>query len=75
MDCVKLGTEGRRDRLWLVFAWAYDWLNVGGWAVELRGDACHWRANRTNKRTHALWRLAQWALAHHDLVGRPFVRG
>jgi hypothetical protein len=74
MDCVKLGTEDRWDRLWLVFSWAYYWLNVGGWAVEQRGDARHWRANSTEKRTHALWRLAQWALAHHDLVWRTFLR-
>ena len=33
--CVKLGTAERRDRLWLVFAWAYYWLNVAGWDIEV----------------------------------------
>ena len=36
LDCVKLGTPERWDRLWLVFAWAYYWLNVAGWDVEVR---------------------------------------
>ena len=53
---------------------AYYWLNVGGWAVEPRGDARHWRANSTDKRTHALGLLALWAfLEHQDLVWWPFI--
>ena len=30
LNGVKLGTPERWDRLFLVFAWAYYWLNVGG---------------------------------------------
>ena len=36
LDCVKVGTAERWDRLWLIFAWAYYWLNVAGWDVEVR---------------------------------------
>lgn len=57
LDCVKLGTAARWDRLWLVFAWAYYWLNVAGWDAEVRDMARHWRANTAKTRTHALWRL------------------
>ena len=74
MDCVKLGTSDRWDRLWLVFAWAYYWLNIAGWRVEVEGEARHWRANTEKKRTHALWRLAHWALEHHDLTWRDIIR-
>lgn len=74
VDCVRLGTAERWDRLWLVFAWAYYWLNVAGWVVEASGDARAWRANTTTNRTHALWRLGVWGLAHHAGVWRTVLR-
>jgi hypothetical protein len=74
LDCVKLGTAERWDRLWLVFAWAYYWLNVAGWDVEARGQAGHWRANTATIRTHALWRLGHWALTHGGLSWRTICR-
>ena len=74
LDCVKLGTADRWDRLWLVFAWAYYWLNVAGWDVEVRDTARHWRANTVKTRTHALWRLGLWALMHGGLSWRGICR-
>jgi hypothetical protein len=32
------------------------------------------RANTAKTRTHALGRLGQWALEHHDLVWRTLLR-
>ena len=60
--------------MWRAFAWAYYWLHVAGWCVEVRGDARHWRANTAKTRTHALGRLGQWALEHHDRVWRTLLR-
>ena len=74
LDCVKLGTAERWDRLWLVFAWAYYWLNVAGWDAEVRGLDRHWRANTAKTRTHALWRLGLWALTHGGLSWRMICR-
>ena len=74
LDCVKLGTAERWDRLWLVFAWAYYWLNVAGWDAEVRGTARQWRANTVNTRTHALWRLGLWVLTHGGLSWRTIYR-
>lgn len=74
LDCVKLGTAARWDRLWLVFAWAYYWLNVAGWDAEVRDMARHWRANTSKTRTHALWRLGVWLLAHGGLSWRSLCR-
>ena len=74
MDGVDLGTPARWDRMFLVFAWAYYLLNVGGWDVEARGDARHWKANTDPQRTHALWRLGERGLKHHDVVWRTIVR-
>ena len=74
LDCVKLGTAERWDRLWLVFAWAYYWLNVAGWDVEVRGLARHWRANTVPTRTHALWRLGFLALTSGGLSWRAICR-
>ena len=75
LDAVTLSTPERWDRLLLVFAWAYYWLNVAGWAMETAGKAREWRANTVkDSRTHALWRLGHWGLAHHDVVWRTLVR-
>ena len=74
LDGVEVGSAGRWDRLWLIFAWAYYWLNVGGWAMEQQGYARHWRANASDRRTHALWRLGHWGLEPHDIVWRTLVR-
>ena len=74
MNSVQWGTADGWDRMWLVFAWAYYWLNVGGWVVEHRGADRDWRANTSEKRTHALWRLGFWGLQHHDLDWRDRVR-
>jgi hypothetical protein len=74
LDCVTLSTPERWDRLWLVFAWAYYWLNVAGWAVEARGAAARWRANTAKIRTHALWRLGIWGLQEHLVHWRTMRR-
>ncbi len=74
LECVKLGTPERWDRLLLIFAWAYYWLNVAGWHMETTDQAPQWRANTAKKRTHALWHLGQWGLAHHDVVWRTLLR-
>ncbi|PSR20562.1 MAG: hypothetical protein C7B45_14280 [Sulfobacillus acidophilus] len=59
----------------MVFAWAYYWLNVAGWAMEVAGKAREWRANTVKgSRTYALWRLGHWGLAHHDVVWRILIR-
>ncbi|MCL5063695.1 MAG: hypothetical protein M1600_01190 [Firmicutes bacterium] len=73
-NSVQWGIVDRWDRMRLVFAWAYYWLNVGGWVVEHRGAVRDWRANTSEKRTHALWRLGFWGLQHHDLDWRDLVR-
>lgn len=52
LACVKLGTPERWDRLRLIFAWAYYWLNVVGWKTA--EQAPQWRANTAKKRTHPL---------------------
>ncbi len=74
MNAVKLGTTERWDRMWLVFARAYYWLNVGGWVVEHRREDRDWRGNTSEKRTHALWCLGYWGLSYHDLDWRTLVR-
>jgi hypothetical protein len=75
LDGVTLGTPERWDRMLLVFAWAYYWLNVAGWAMETAGKACEWRASTVKQdRTHALWRLGHWGLEHHDVVWRTLLR-
>lgn len=74
LDCVKLSTAARWDRLWLVFAWSYYWLNVAGWDAEVRGSAAQWRANTAKTRTHALWRVGHWALTHGGLPWRDLRR-
>ena len=74
LDCVKLGTASRWDRLWLVFAWSYYWLNVAGWDAEARGLDAHWRANSVKTRTHALWRWGHWALTQGGLSWRALQR-
>jgi hypothetical protein len=82
MNCLKLGTEDRWDRMWLIFALAYYWLNVGGWVVEHGGEDREWRANTSEQCTHALWLLGYWAigllgywvLQRHDLVWQTLVR-
>jgi len=58
-----------------VFAWAYSGLNVAGWVMETTGKACEWPAITVkHSRTHALWRLGHWGLAHHDVVWRTWLR-
>lgn len=74
LDCVTLGTPERWNRLLLIFAWAYYWLNVAGWQMETTDQAHRWRANTAKKRTHALWRLGHWCLEHHDVVWRTLLR-
>lgn len=74
LDCVKLGTAARWDRLWLVFAWSYYWLNIAGWDAEVRGVDARWRANTTKTRTHALWRLGDWALTYGGVSSRTLQR-
>ncbi len=75
LDAVTLSTPERWDRMLLVFAWAYYWLNAAGWAMETAGKAREWRANTVKAyRTHALWRLGHWGLEHHDLVWRTLLR-
>ncbi len=75
LDAVTLSTPERWDRMLLVFAWAYYWLNVAGWAMETAGKAREWQANTVkNYRTHALWRLGHWGLEHHDVVWRTLLR-
>lgn len=75
MDCVRLTTPERWDRLLLIFAWAYYWLNVGGWVMEQWGRDRAWQSNtRRTQRAYALWRLGEWGLKHHDLVWRTLLR-
>ena len=74
LDCVKLGTAARWDRLWLIFAWSYYGLNVAGWEAEARGLDVQWRANTVKTRTHALWRLGHWALTRGGLSWRALCR-
>jgi len=71
LDCVRLTTPARWDRLLLIFAWTYYWQSVAGTRVEATGQDRHWRANtvRTH-RTHALWRLGAWALASGAITWR-----
>ncbi len=42
--------------------------------METAEQAPQWRANTAKKRTHALWRLGHWGLAHHDVVWRTLLR-
>lgn len=62
LNAVRLTAPERWNRLWLVFAWAYYWLNVAGYIVEQRGEDRKMRANTSTRRTHALWRIGMWGL-------------
>ncbi|MCL5064689.1 MAG: hypothetical protein M1600_06415 [Firmicutes bacterium] len=74
MNSVKLGPADRWERMGFVFAWAYDWHNVGGWVVEHRGEDRDSRANTSEKRTHVRWRLGSWGLkAYATSLSNVFV--
>jgi hypothetical protein len=56
MDSVHVSTPGRRDRLWLINAFAVALLTLLGAAGEALGYDRHLKSNTTKRRTHSLLR-------------------
>ncbi len=56
MDSVHVSTPDRRDRLWLINAFAVVLLTLLGAAGEALGYDRHLKSNTTKRRTHSLFR-------------------
>ena len=56
MDAVHVSTPDRRDRLWLIHAFAIALLTLLGAAGEALGYDRHLKSNTTKRRTHSLLR-------------------
>jgi hypothetical protein len=56
MDSVHVSTPERRDRLWLINAFAVARLTLLGAAGEALGYDRHLKSNTTKRRTHSLFR-------------------
>jgi hypothetical protein len=56
MGSVRVSTPDRRDRLWLLNAFALALLTLLGAAGEALGYDRHLKSNTTNRRTHSLFR-------------------
>ena len=56
MDSVHVSTPARRDRLWLVSAFAVVLLTLLGAAGEALGYDRYLKSNTTKRRTHSLFR-------------------
>jgi hypothetical protein len=56
MGSMHVSTPERRDRLWLICAFAVVLLTLLGAAGEALGYDRHLKSNTTKRRTHSLWR-------------------
>jgi len=56
MAAVHVSTPDRRDRLWLINAFAVVLLTLLGTAGEALGYDRHLKSNTTKRRTHSLFR-------------------
>jgi len=56
MDAVHVSTADRRDRLWLINAFAVTLMTLLGAAGEALGYDRYLKSNTTNRRTHSLFR-------------------
>ncbi len=65
MSWVRIGSPARRDRLWLLNAFAVVLLSLLGAAGEALGYDRHLKANTTKQRTHSLFRQG---CMHYDLI-------
>lgn len=65
MSWVRIGSPARRDRLWLINAFAIVLLSLLGAAGEALGYDRHLKANTTKQRTHSLFRQG---CMHYDLI-------
>ncbi len=65
MSWVRIGSPTRRDRLWLINAFAVVLLSLLGAAGEALGYDRHLKANTTKQRTHSLFRQG---CMHYDLI-------
>src|SRR4051812_27973237 len=69
MGQVHVSTPDRRDRLWLINAFAVALLTRLGAAGEARGYDRHLKSNTTKRRTHSL--LRQGIMLYQLLPTRP----
>lgn len=65
MSWVRIGSTARRDRLWLLNAFAVVLLTLLGAAGEALGYDRHLKANTAKQRTHSLFRQG---CMHYDLI-------
>ena len=65
MSWVRIGSPARRDRLWLLNAFAVVLLSLLGAAGEALGYDRHLKANTAKQRTHSLFRQG---CMHYDLI-------
>jgi len=74
LGSMHVSTPERRDRLWLINAFAVVLLTLLGAAGESLGYDRHLKTNTTKRRTHSLFRQGQHALrtdSQHDRVSPP----
>jgi hypothetical protein len=69
MDAVHVSTPDRRDRLWLINAFAIALLTLLGAAGEALGYDRHLKSNTTKRRTHSL--LRQGIMLHQLIPNMP----
>jgi len=65
MRWTRIGSPQRRDRLWLLNAFAVVLLSLLGAAGEALGYDRHLKANTTKQRTHSLFRQG---CMHYELI-------
>ena len=65
MSAVRISAPGRRDRLWLLNAFAVVLLTLLGAAGEALGYDRHLKANTVKRRTHSLFRQG---CMHYDFI-------
>ena len=69
MGAVHVSTPDRRDRLWLINAFAVVLLTLLGAAGEALGYDRHLKSNTTKRRTHSLFR--QGSMLHELIPTMP----
>jgi hypothetical protein len=69
MDSVHVSTSDRRDRLWLINAFAVALLTLLGATGEALGYDRHLKSNTTKRRTH--WLLRQGVMLYQLILTMP----
>jgi len=72
LGSIRVSTPERRDRLWLLNAFAIALLTLLGAAGEALGDDRYLKSNTTNRRTHSLFR--QGCMLYELIPTMPEVR-